>query len=81
MYFRLVCSPKYFVVASRGKSTCKLFRQATELMVLMDHVIKVNRTSPAFASLPCPFHMGVSPPLGKRLIGVFWDRHRCEKPK
>ena len=81
MYFNLGCSPEFFAVASGRKSTCKLFREATELMVLMDHEFVVNPTSPPFASLSCPFHMGISLPLGKSLSRAFWDTHECEKPK
>ena len=81
MYFHLVCSPEFFAVAFGRKSTRKLFRQATELMVLIDHEFVVNPTSLPFVFLPCPFHMGISLPLGKRLLGVFWDTHGCEKLK
>ena len=81
MYFHLVCSPECFALASGKKSTRKLFRQGTELMVLIDHEFVGNSTFPPFAFLSCPFHMVLLPPLEKRLIGVFWDTHGCEKPK
>ena len=71
MYFHLVYSADFFAVASGRKSTRKLFRQATELMVLMHHEFVVNPTSPPFAFLSRPFHMGISLPLGKRLMGHF----------
>ena len=76
MYFHLVCAPEFFAVSSGRKLTRKLFRQATEIMVLI-----VNPTSAPFASLSCPFHIGISLPLEKRFIGVFWDADGCEKPK
>ena len=50
----------------------KLFRQVTELMVTKDHEFVGNSTSPPFAFLSYPFHMGISLPLGKRLTRVFW---------
>ena len=81
MYFHLVYSPEFFAVVSGRTSMRKLFRQATELMVLTHHKFVGNSTSPPFAFLSCPFHMGISLPLGKRLTGVFWDTHGCEKPK
>ena len=81
MYFHLVYSPEFFAVASGRKSTRKLFRQATELMDFINHEFVGNPTSPPSAFLSCPFQMGISLPLGKRLLGVFWDTHGCEKPK
>ena len=45
MYFYMECSRKFFAVASGRKSTCKLFRQATEMMVLIDHEFVGNSTS------------------------------------
>ena len=81
MYFHLVYPPKFFAVASGRKSTRKLFRQATELIVTIDHDFVGNSTSSPFAFLPYPFHMGTSLPLGKRLARVFWDTYGCEKPK
>ena len=54
MYFHLVCSPEYFAVASERKSTRKPFREATELIVLIDHEFVGNSTSPPFAFLPSP---------------------------
>ena len=81
MYFHLVHSPEFFAVASGRKSTRKLFRQATELMDLIDHEFIRNPTSPPFAFHPCPFHMGLSLPLGKRLLGLYWGTHGCKNPK
>ena len=51
VYLHLVYSPDPFAVASRRKLTRKLFRQATELMVLIDHEVVWNSTSPPFAFL------------------------------
>ena len=81
MYFHLVCSTESFTVTFGRKSTVNLFHQATELMVLIDHGFVGNSTSPPFAFLSCPFHTGISLPLGKRLEGMFWNTHGCEKPK
>ena len=81
MYFHLLYSPEFFAVASGRKSTRKRFRQATELMDLLDHEFVGYPTSPPVACLPCPFPMDISLPLKKRLLGVFWDTHGCEKPK
>ena len=81
MYFHLVYSPEVLVVASGRKSTRKLFHQATELMVTMDHEFLGNSTSPPCAFLSCRFHMAISLPLGKGLTGVFWDNYRCENLK
>ena len=80
MYFHLVCSPEFFAVASGMKSTRKLFRQVTELMVLRDHEFVVNPTSPPFAFLSCPFHMGISLPLGKQRIGCFGTHIGAKSP-
>ena len=80
MYFRLVYSPEFFVVASRRKSTRKLFRQKIKLMVLIDQELVGNSTSP-LCILLSPIHMGISLSLGKRLTEVFWDTHGCQKPK
>ena len=80
MYFHLVFSPEAFAVASGRKSTCKLFRQATQPMVLIDHEFVSNSTSP-LVFLSGPFHVGTLPLSGKRLTGVFVDTHGCEKPK
>ena len=86
MYFHLV----YYVqltrifqrrVASGRKSTRKLFRQVTELMVTEDHEFVGNSTSPPFAFLSNPFHMGLSLPLGKRLTRFFGAFKGVEKPK
>ena len=71
MYFHLVCSPDLFAAVSGRKTTRKLFSQATELMVLIDHQFAVNTISSPFAFLPCPFHMGIPLLFGKRLLGVF----------
>ena len=79
MYFHLVCSPKCFAVASGRKPKRNLFRQSTELMLLIDHEFVRHHISPPFALLLCPFHMGISIPFGKRLIGVFWDTHGRQK--
>ena len=77
----LVYSPESFAVVSERKSTSKVLRQATELMDLIDHELVGNPTSSPFPFYPCPPHMGISLPLEKRLLGVFWDIHRYEKPK
>ena len=79
MYFHLVYSPDVFAVAPERKLTRRLFRQATELMVNMDHEFINNSTSPPFAFLSYHFHVGISPPMGKRLTRVFWDTYGCEK--
>ena len=81
MYFHLVCSPELFAGASGRKLTRKLFCQATEHMVLIDHEFVGNSASPTFAFLSGPSHMDISLPLGKRFIGEFWDTHGYEKPK
>ena len=86
MYFHVVCSSEFFAVPSRRKSTRNLFSQATKLMVLMDHEFAGNSTGPPCAFLQCFFHMGISLPLGKQLIGkcLFITRHdpshRAEPP-
>ena len=74
MYFHLVYFPECFTVPSVRKSTHMLYRQATKLMGTMDHEFVCSSTSPLFAFLSCPFHMG------KRLTGVFWDTYGCQKP-
>ena len=81
MYFYLVYSPEFFVVGSGRKSTRKLFGQAAELIVLIEHEFLGNSTSPPFAFLSCPFQTDISLPFGKRLIGVLLDTHGCENPK
>ena len=81
MYSHVVYSPEFFAVASGRKSTRMLFHQATELMNLIDHEFVGNPTSPFFAFLSCLFHMGISLPLVKRLLGLFWDTPGREKPK
>ena len=81
MYFHLVCSQEFFAVATGRKLTRKVLRQATELMVLINHEFIGSSTSPPFAFPSCPFYMGISVPYGKRLTGVFWDTQGCEKPK
>ena len=81
MYVHLVYSPEVFTVASGRKSTRKRFRQAIELMDLIDHELVADPTSPPFASLPSPLHMGILLSLVKRRLGVFWDTHSCEKTK
>ena len=81
MYFQTGVLTRMFRVASGIKSTRKVFCQATELLVLIDHEFAGNSTSPLFAFLLCPFHMGISLPLGNQLVGGFWDKHGCEKPK
>ena len=80
MYFHLVYSPERFAVASGRKSTCRLFRQETEPMVLIEHDFVGNCTSPSFAFLSCPFHMGISLLLRMRCIGTFFDTYGREKP-
>ena len=80
MFFHLVYSPVFFSDASGRKSTRKVFCEATELVVTIDHEFLGNSTSPPFAFLSCPFHMGISLPLGKRLIGVIWAMEGCQKP-
>ena len=72
MHFHLVYSP------SGGKLTRKLFGQATELRVLTDQEFVGNATCPLFVFLSCPFHIGISLPLGKRLTAVFLDTEGCE---
>ena len=49
MHSYMVYSPAFFAVASGIKLTRKLFRQATELTVLIDHEFKENSASPPFA--------------------------------
>ena len=70
MYFRLMYSPEIVMFASGRKSTRKLVRQRTELMVLIDHELVGNSTSSPFAFPSCPFPMGIWLTLGKRGIGA-----------
>ena len=70
MFFHLVCSPEFFAVASVRKSARKVFRRSLELMVLKDHEFGRHPTSPPYASHPCPFHVRISPCIGKRAIGM-----------
>ena len=49
MLFHLVYSRKLSAVESRRKLTHKLLRQATELMVTIDHEFVGNSTSPPLA--------------------------------
>ena len=65
MYFHLLCSAEILAVASGRKSTRKLFRQATKLMVVIDHEFVGNSTSPPFAFLTCPSRMRISLRLGE----------------
>ena len=51
MYFHMVYSQECSPVGSERKSTRKLFRQATELMVTMEHEFVGRSTSPPFALL------------------------------
>ena len=74
MYFHLVYSPELSAIVSWRQSIGKLFRQATELMDLIDDAFVGRHTSPPFAFHPCPFHMGISLPLGTRLLAVFWAK-------
>ena len=66
--------------AAGRKSTRKVFCEATELIVTMDYEFVGNSTSLPFSFLSCPLHMGISLPLGKRLIGVSWAMRWCQKP-
>ena len=50
-------------------------------MVLIDHEFVADSTSPPFAFLSSPFHMGILLPLRKKFIGVFLDARGCEKPR
>ena len=72
MYFDLVCHTELFALGSGRKRTCKVFCQATEHMVLVDHELLENSTSPFFAFVFMPLHMRISLPLGRQLIGVFF---------
>ena len=81
MYFHLVCSPDVFRGRVWEKRDAQAFPSTTKLMVLIDHGFVENSTSPPFAFVSCPSDMGTSLPLGKRLIGLFWDTHGCEKGK
>ena len=80
MYFHLVYSAEFFSGTSRRKLTDNVFCEATELMVTMDHELVGNSTSPHFAFLSCPFHIGISLPLGRRLTKVIWAMEKCQKP-
>ena len=72
MYF-IWCARQNVSPSRRGeKLTRKLFHQATELMAVIDLEFVENSTSPPFAFLSCPIHTGISLPLAKRLIGVFF---------
>ena len=71
MYFHLVCSPEFFAVASARKPARKVFRRSLKLMVLKDHEFERYSTSPPYAPHPCPFHVGISLSMGKRVIGMF----------
>ena len=71
MYFHLVCSPEFFAVASARKSAHKVLRRSLELMVLRDIEFGRHPTSPPYASHPCPLHVGISPCIGRRAIGMF----------
>ena len=64
-YFHLVNSHEFSDVASERKWTHKLFYQVPELMVTEDHEFVQNSTSPRFAFLTYPFHMGIPLPFGK----------------
>ena len=81
MPFNLVYSPECFAVASGRKSGRKLFSRATEMMGTTDQEFVGDSTSPCFAFLSYPFHMGISLLLGKRLPRVFLDTYGCEKHK
>ena len=70
-YFHLVYSPEFFTVAAGKKLTRKVFRQVTELIVTIDHKFVGKSTSPPFALLSYPFHMGISLSLRKRLTRLF----------
>ena len=71
MYFRLVYLPEFFASTSGKNWTSKLFHQATELMVTIDHEFFGNCTSPPLAFLSFPFHMSMLLPSQKRLTRVF----------
>ena len=71
MYSHLACSQEFFAVAYSRKSTRKAFRQSCELMLLKDHEVARNPTSPPYVLHPCPFHAGISSCLGKRAMAVF----------
>ena len=65
MYFHLVYSAEIFAVTSGRKSTRKLFRQATNLMGLIDHDFVGNSTSSLFAFPLMPLSSGHIAPLGE----------------
>ena len=71
MYFHLVYSPEFFAVAFSRKSARKAFRRSCELMLLKDHELGLNPTSPPYVFLPCPLHAGISSCIGKRAMAVF----------
>ena len=71
MYVHQVCSSEFSAVASSRKSTRKVFRRSREHMVLKDHEFGQNLTSPPYVFHSCPFHVGLSPCLGKRAMGMF----------
>ena len=81
MYFHLVCSPEIFAVASSRKSARKLFRRSLELMVLKDHEFGRNPKFPPSAFHACPFHVGISPCIGKRAMAMFQAAYGFRKPK
>ena len=68
MYFHLVYSPKDFGDASGRKLMHRVFCEATELVVTIDHEFVGISTSPPYTSLSCPFHIG----MGKCLKRVNW---------
>ena len=81
MYFHLVYSPEFFAAASGRKSTGKLFRQATELMDIIDHdFVKKYTTSAPFDFHPCPFHMAICFLWGSGLIGCFGAHMGAKNP-
>ena len=53
----------------------------TELMVIIDHEILRNSTSPPFAFPSYLFHMGISFVLGQLLTREFWGTYVCETIK
>ena len=78
MYFQTGVLTRNFRVASGIKSTRKVFCQATELLVLIDHEFAENSTSPLFAFLCCPSHMGILLSFGEAayrgVLGHTWVR-------
>ena len=67
-YLHWVYSPEFFPVASGRKSTRKLFRQATELMVTIEQEFVANSTTPPFALISYPFLRGISLPFGAHVV-------------